>query len=248
MKTNALVCLSMITLGACGGDDLAPGELSVAVYGEDFIEEGIPAAEMVDGWAIAFDRFEIEIGAITAASGDAAAALTIDDPVVVDLAEASGGAGTTLGAAEVPGGAYDRVSYRIATVEVQGSATRDDVTKTFNWIFDTPTRYSDCEGTAVIDGAPARLELTIHGDHLFYDDLVSSEPNVAFDLIAAADDLGDGDGAITEAELAATDITTEDRYQVGNFDISDLWSFIDQQVSTLGHIDGEGHCAEAVRD
>ncbi|MEZ4472315.1 MAG: hypothetical protein R3F60_16270 [bacterium] len=64
---------------------------------------------------------------------------------------------------------------------------------------------------------------------------------MAFDLIAAAD--ADGDGLVTEAELAAVDISTQERYQVGSRPISDLWRFIEQQATTVGHIDGEGHCA-----
>lgn len=84
-------------------------------------------------------------------------------------------------------------------------------------------------------------EITIHGDHLFYDDLFSETPNVAFDLIAAADK--DGDGVITELELRKLDIRAQDRYQVGDLTaITDLWSFIEQQTTTLGHFNGEGHC------
>jgi hypothetical protein len=239
-RTAKISTALLIALAAACGDDFADGDLSISVYGEDFIEVGIPAGEMVDGWAVTFDRFDVDIGEIEAGE------LMVDEYQVIDLAAASGGEGTLLGSATVAGGGYDDVSYRIRRVEVDGSATLDDVTKTFSWVFDVPTTYAGCEGTAVVDGAPARLELTIHGDHLFYDDLVSSEPNVAFDLVAAAD--ADNDGAITEAELAAIDITGQERYQVGNFDVEDLWGFIDQQVSTLGHIDGEGHCGEAIRE
>lgn len=238
MTKTALTLSFLLITSACG--DFADGELSIAVYGEDFIEVGIPAGEMVDGWAVTFDRFDVDIGEVVA--GELAAA----DYRVVDLSTDSGGAGTELASATVTGGAYDDVTYRIRSVELDGSATLDGETKTFSWVFDVPTRYSECEGTAVVDGAAARLELTIHGDHLFYDDLVSSVPNVAFDLVAAAD--ADDDGEVTEAELAAVDITTEERYQVGNFDVSDLWSFIEHQVGTIGHIDGEGHCGRAVRE
>ena len=65
-------------------------------------------------------------------------------------------------------------------------------------------------------------------------------PNVAFDLIAASD--ANADGAVTQEELAAVDITAEARYQVGSHDIKDLWSFIAYQATTVGHINGEGHC------
>ena len=60
------------------------------------------------------------------------------------------------------------------------------------------------------------------------------------DLVAAAD--ADADGVITQVELAALDITTQARYQVGSRDITDLWGYISAQTATVGHIDGEGHC------
>jgi hypothetical protein len=97
----------------------------------------------------------------------------------------------------------------------------------------------------VSGGAEARVELTIHGDHLFYDDLFSSEPSVRFDLIADADRNGDWD--ISQEELLAVDLRPLPNYQVGSTDIVDLWRFIEQQTTTLGHIDGEGHC-EATRE
>lgn len=271
LRTIALAFVSC--LAACGGDDGGePGTLTVAIYGEELIEEGIPADVFVDGWSVEFDRFLVRVGEVSAAAGQDDSA--IDEPGyrVFDLARPSGGAGFEVISAEVPGGAYDHISYRIAggaeasagnasaddvtlmtdgglAVYAEGTARKGEVEKRFAWPFSSPTRYSHCAGTAVIDGDAARTVLTIHADHLFYDDLVSSEPGVAFDLIAAADDEGDGDGEITPDELAAVDITGEDRYQVGNqTEVEDLWAFIDAQTATLGHIDGEGHCDEAVRE
>ncbi len=108
-------------------------------------------------------------------------------------------------------------------------------------VFDTDTTYVNCETDQKLeDGGQATSQITIHADHLFYDDLVSDDPNVAFDLVASADT--DGDGNVTEAELAALDISGEDRYQVGDLPVTDLWGFISAQTKTLGHIDGEGHC------
>jgi hypothetical protein len=86
------------------------------------------------------------------------------------------------------------------------------------------------------------VQLTIHGDHLFYDDLVAEEPFVSFDLVASADK--DADNAITQAEIEATSITAPSRYGTGSTGVAgNLWAFISFQTSTLGHIDGEGHCA-----
>jgi hypothetical protein len=112
---------------------------------------------------------------------------------------------------------------------------------TFAWAFDSDTLYSPCEiDTELAADGEASAQITIHADHLFYDDLDSSTPDVAFDLIAASD--ANADGAVTQEELAAVDITAEARYQVGSHDIKDLWSFIAYQATTVGHINGEGHC------
>jgi hypothetical protein len=270
----ACLALTVLVLPACGGDDdgAASGTLSVTVYGEEFIEEGIPADAFVDGWAIDFDRFLVSIGEVTAAVGEDDPSLSDDSYRIFDLAQSSGGEGFEVASGEVDGGGYDHVGFRIApgtdpaagnasaddvtlmadggyALYVEGTATREEEEKTFAWGFAGATRYGHCEGTAEVDGDTASTQITVHADHLFYDDLVSSEPNVAFDLVAAADDVGDADGDVTQDELAAVDITSEERYQVGNnTEVTDLWAFIDFQVSTVGHIDGEGHCEEAVRE
>jgi hypothetical protein len=254
------------------GDNLRDdsGTLDIAIYGEAFIEDGIPADVFADGWAVHFDSFLVSVGDITAGSaGDDRP--TLADPTyrIFDLSQSSGGSGFVVISEAVPGGAYDDVSYRIGgsssavagnasaedvvfmnqrgySMYVVGVATRGDEMRTFAWGFTTATAYQRCQSVAVVDGAPASSVLTIHADHLFYDDLVSEEPGVRFDAIAAAD--SDGDGDITTAELTAVDITGFERYQVGSFDVEDLWTFIDHQGSTVGHIDGEGHCAITERD
>ena len=270
MRTR-LASLALATLAAaCGDDGAAPGTLSVTIYGEEFIEEGIPAETFTDGWAVDFERFLISVGEVTAAVGEDDPSIDAAGYQIFDLAQGSDGEGFLVASGDVPGGGYDHVAYRVGADEdaeagnaspddvilmtgggyalyVEGTATRDDETMTFAWAFTGATSYSHCEGTAEVDGGEASTQITIHADHLFYDDLVSSEPNVAFDLVASADE--DGDGDVTQAELAAIDITGEERYQVGNNDdVTDLWTFIDFQVSSVGHIDGEGHCEDAVRE
>ncbi len=253
MKKIASV-LVLAVVGCGGGDDLAPGTLEISVYGEEFVEAGIPADAFSDGWSVTFDRFLVSLGDVSAAAGHEAPALVESDYREFDLAQPSGGAGQLVVSAEVPGGVYDHVGYRIApatpggnAVYIEGTATKGTVSKTFAWGFAKPTTYAHCEGTAVVDGGTATTQITIHADHLFYDDLVAPEPNLAFDLIARADDEGDADGVVTPAELEAVDITAEEHYQVGNFDVTNLWDFIDHQVSTIGHIDGEGHCEDVTR-
>jgi len=58
------------TLGSWGLSALllacssASGTVEVTAYGEEFIEEGIPAAEVDDGWNITFSRFEVTLAEV----------------------------------------------------------------------------------------------------------------------------------------------------------------------------------------
>jgi hypothetical protein len=251
----------VLTTFASAGCDTAEGEgtLRVSIYGESFIEDEIPADVFVDGWRVELTRFLVAVDDVDA-DGEPVAGQH-----VFDLSQSSGGDGHDLATLAIPAGTVETLSYRIAptgadavlgnateadlatmrdggwSIFVEGSASKGADTKTFAWGFTTTTRYSPCEtNQALTDGGMATSQITIHADHLFYDDLDSEEPNVAFDLVAAAD--ADTDGVVTTDELAAIDITGEDRYQVGSRDIADLQGFIAAQTSTLGHIDGEGHC------
>ncbi len=221
MIRSCMFAFASLTLAAgCGGGS---GTWEVRVYGESFIEDGIPADETVDGWSITFDTFEVR---------------------VLDVV------GQLVGSTDAAQGTVESVDWRIAPdgdddcgVKVVGSANDGTVTKFFDWCFSSDVTYVGCETSATIAGdAPGLSQLTVHGDHLFFDDLVSDEPNVAFDLLAAADDAGNADGYVDRSELEATDITGEDRYQVGSADIDDLWGFVAAQAEMVGHIDGEGHC------
>ena len=93
---------------------------------------------------------------------------------------------------------------------------------------------------ALEDGGTATIQLTIHSDHLFYDSAVSSDPVLRFAEIALAD--ADGDDAVTQAELAAFSLNTLATHGVGSLDIDNMWDYIHHMTTTLGHIDGEGHC------
>lgn len=266
LKSTALI-LASLSLLACGSK---PGPLQVTIYGEEFIEEGIPADEFSDGWKLTFTKFLVSLGDVSAANQHDAPAILDSTYRIFDLTRPSSGNGHNVLSAEVPGGTYNHVGYRIAPppagailgnavaadldrlrqggfgLYVEGTAMKGTTTKTIRWGFTGKTRYGECHSTAVIDGGSAKSQITIHADHLLYDDLFSSEPNVSFELVASAD--RNGDGEVTQAELAAVDISTQARYQVGSTGIRDLWSFISYQTATVGHIDGEGHCEQAIRE
>ncbi|WP_428264643.1 hypothetical protein [Haliangium sp.] len=271
----SLVLGCVATAGACTGmDGFMPGALDVTVYGEQFVEQGIPAEAFADGWTLRFDTFLVSLGEISAGGVfDDEPGMRAPEYLVFDLARPSAGAGFFVHSDMVPGGRYDDVEFRVAptpsaragnvsadevgfmveqgfSVYAAGVATRGQIEKTFAWGFQVPTRYQGCRSLAVVDGGRAATVLTLHADHLFYDDLISAEPDVRFDALAAADDAGDGDGdgEISAAELSAVDISGFERYQVGSFPVTDLWAFLEHQVGTLGHIDGEGHCERSTRE
>lgn len=252
--------LAMAALLLCACDDAPAGEgtLRVTAWGEDFIEQGIPADAFVDGWSVTFDAFVVSLDAIDAQG------VSLPGTYVLDLSQPSGGAGQVLGPLSVPAGETPALSWSLsaatgdaitdvdgkvldamvgagASIWARGVATRGDEVKTFDWALDISSRYVECDtGVPLEENQSADAVLTVHADHLFYDDLDSEEPNVAFDLIAAAD--SDGDGAVTIEELKAQSLAGQTRYQVGGRDIDDLHAFIVEKARTVGHINGEGHC------
>ena len=138
-----------------------------------------------------------------------------------------------------------------ASVYAAGSATKGGVTKTFKWLFTKPTLLAGCGGekdgrealgAVVTSGNVDQIQLTIHGDHLFYDDLQSPAAELRFDAIAAAD--ADADGEVTLDELRAVKLSdlTAGPYGTGSADVDDLGAFVEALSETVGHFRGEGEC------
>lgn len=138
---------------------------------------------------------------------------------------------------------------------VDATATKGAVTKAFKWGFKTNTLYARCkgelsgketDGVVVTNGGTDTVQLTIHGDHLYYDDLQSPSAKIRFDNIANAD--ANGDGEITLEELAAVDLADRTKIPVGPYGtgnaahINDLRAFVEELSQTLGHFRGEGEC------
>lgn len=270
MLRTTLIASSLFAV-ACGTDSLGEGSITSTVYGEAFIEEGIPAEEFSDGWTVQFEKFLISVGRpLTTGERE----VGDDGFYLVDLAQPSGGEGYQLATYGAPGGFYDHHGYQIApaaaaigvnvgeadasamraggySMWVRGSATDGAQIKTFDWPLSLSLAYADCEMGQRIDGQDLVMQSTIHADHLFYDDAVSPEPALAFQLIANADgaDGSQPDDAITLDELAALDLRTQARYQVGSQTapdgaaITNFRQYLELQATTLGHINGEGHCA-----
>jgi hypothetical protein len=152
----------------------------------------------------------------------------------------------------------ERMNAQGWSVYVEGSATKGTVTKTFRWGFSTNTLYERCteedlgDGVTVPKGGKETVQLTIHGDHLFFDDLQSPDAKMRFDAIAAADSTGivGPDGEVTLEELGLVDLTTLPANQYGTGgagSVRTLRDFVTSLVRTAGHYRGEGECSPRVR-
>jgi len=142
-----------------------------------------------------------------------------------------------------------------ATVHVEGTATSPTgAQKTFSWSFGTPTFFEGChgeqdgkevDGVLVTNGGTQNVELTVHGDHLFYDDLQSEEAVPRFQALADAD--ANDDGLITLQELDQVPLYTipveKGSYGTGALgNVNTLGDYERTLSRTIGHYRGEGSC------
>lgn len=222
------------------------GTWTVDTWGEDYIETGIPAAEFSDGCSVTFSSFEVEIteGQLLDGNGDAVADL---EPARVDLVPVGP---HDLGSVEVPAGTYTTARFVIApdasdSVHVAGELScgegEEAETVAFDWSFSTTTTYL-CEPDAltVPSAGEVTTELTVHGDHLFYDTLEADDAVLQGWPIVNAD--ADADGSVTLDELEAVSLAPLG-YSVGQYsEVEDLAAFVRHLTQTVGHVDGEGHC------
>jgi len=142
-----------------------------------------------------------------------------------------------------------------ASVHIEAVARSGAVEKRLDWTFSIATAYRSCkgekdgketEGVLVTNGGADTVELTIHGDHFFYDDLQAATAVLRFDPIAAAD--ADADGQVTLEEVAAVELVDipEGSYGTGSAgNINDLGAFVAALSRTLGHFRGEGECVSS---
>ncbi len=246
--------LPLFALSACGG-----GEWTAETWGESYIEEGIPAADFVDGCSVVYDSFLLAMGDVALLDGDGVEVGVVEGQQVFEMV----GAGPhVVGSAEVPSThyAYARFAISPASGAVAGNATEAQVTelgtlsirvkgtltcggeaKTFDWSFATDTTYNcEPEDLTIPAGGEDGTQFTIHGDHLFYDGLENPDAEVRGQAIFDAD--GDHDGVIESVELDDIEVS-QLGYEVGRFSaVTTLRHFVGALTQTLGHVDGEGHC------
>jgi hypothetical protein len=273
----AALSLTAASLLACSSE--GTGNVSVATWGEEYIEETIPASVFADGWTVKYSKFLVTFSEVKVLDGTSAVA-ALPRPIVVNhvtpgvkaLASFPGletgrygveyAIGPVADALLLPGvDAADFATMKANgwSLWIAGTASKGGVTKTFSWGFSTDTKLVDCEGelngktelgTVVTSGGTDAIELTIHGDHLFYDDLQDPAAKTRFQHLADADvgvNGAAGDGVITQEELAAVklvDIPTEKgKFGIGGASsVKDLGAFVAFLSRTIGHFRGEGEC------
>jgi len=254
------------------------GTAAFTTWGEEYIEQEIPASAVEDGWIIKYETFLVALHDVTVSEGESGAfAARMSESKIFDMHKP--GVKPVITFKDLPGKPYTHVSYRIGPataasvpsegateadkqrmvgggfgVYVTGTLTKGAVTKSFKWGFTTNTLYDRCEGevsgkktagVVVTNGGTDTAEITIHGDHLFYDDLQSPEAKVRVGNIADADE--NGDGEVTLEELAAVKLVDISRdkgtYGTGSAaDVNELRAFVSALSRTVGHFRGEGEC------
>lgn len=146
---------------------------------------------------------------------------------------------------------------------IEGVASDGTVSLPFSFGFTDAIRAYDCEsgidGTAGALGRPGgvtEVDLTIHLDHFFLDSIASPAPSMRFEPLAAR---AGADGLLTLDDLLAVPVTDiRDRqgdfiavdgkvlvYDPGPFPLDanrSLASYVAANATTVGHLDGEGHC------
>ncbi|MBK8997058.1 MAG: hypothetical protein IPM35_15100 [Myxococcales bacterium] len=136
-------------------------------------------------------------------------------------------------------------------VYFEATAKKGTLEKSLSWGFTQKTTYKECKGdldgkethgAVVTNGGTDTIELTLHGDHPYYDDLASPDAVLRFAPISAAD--SPEDGVVGLDELAKVKLSTipDGTYGVGAANIDDLGAFVIALASTIGHFRGEGEC------
>lgn len=239
---RSLWALSLLLVG-CG-----EGTWQLNVWGEDYIATGIPVEIFADGCSVVFTDFRLPLQTTALLDGNGEALATQTLNVRYQLVGRGPQVVTSL---VQPAGRYPVVEVVTGPVtsaqdsgplEVAGVLSCGARQASFAWQFETVTTYRcEPENLMIPNQGDATTELTVHGDHLFYDSLEDPEAAVRGEPLLNADH--DEDGVLTQAELEATSLA-QIGYDVGRYDgVVNLWQFVSVLTQTIGHVDGEGHCA-----
>ncbi|MGC4087667.1 MAG: hypothetical protein QM756_07180 [Polyangiaceae bacterium] len=269
---------------ACGSSNPTgsggTGTAHFTTWGEEYIEDGIPAdpegqTGFIDGWSVKYEKFLVNFQNIRVATTAGKVAAEFPGSLLFDNTQPDVKAIKEF--ADLPAQAYTDVSYEIApvtttselsdsasaadkalmlaggySVYVAGTARKDAASLHFAWGFAIGTHYAGCHseqdgkdqlGIVVTNNASLEVQLTTHGDHLFYDRLqaddVAQKTSLRFDSLAAAD--ADADGELTLEELDAKVLDVK-LYNPSGLDAATQGAFVSALARTIGHFRGEGEC------
>ena len=260
----------LVLLTGCGG----VGQVSVTTWGEEFIEQEIPSTVFADGHSVRYSKFLVVVRDFVLAKKTGERGASQSTPFVVDVARP--GPTTLLEFEGVDALKYDQVSYRIGpaddavgvgevseadlasmrghSLRVEGTVTNGVVSKRFAWTFSQSTHYVDCsnldygEGVTVPSGARETVQLTMHGDHLWYDGLSADDAQVRGAAIIAADANDDGEVSLAELEAVLLTSLPLDQYDTTSAaGVKTLADFLETLSRTVGHFRGEGDCTATSR-
>jgi hypothetical protein len=136
---------------------------------------------------------------------------------------------------------------------VEATANKGDISKHYTWGFTIATNYEECHseqdgkdeaGIVVTNNATITVQLTTHGDHLYYDRLQASpdpavKTSLRFDDLAKADKDDDGELTLDELDAALLDVRL---YDPSGLDAATQGAFVTSLARTIGHFRGEGEC------
>jgi hypothetical protein len=247
--------VALLTLTGC-----SQATWTLTTWGEDYVEQGIPAADFEDGCEVVYDEFLIVLSNPALRNGDG-------DPVsqlpVSRLFDLSQPGPHEVGSSVVRATTYARANVQVAPLleqTVVGNATEAQLGRMeslslvvsgtvtcgadaveFAWAYDTETMYECQPELTLADGGEGTTEFTVHGDHLFYDGLENPDALLRGQAVVDAD--ANDDGAVSRAELSGVQVAPLGLYDVGSYsDVVTLDDFIELLTQTVGHVDGEGHC------
>ncbi|MFZ5439142.1 MAG: hypothetical protein ACOZQL_03995 [Myxococcota bacterium] len=268
---------SMLLLAGVFASCSGSGTLSLTTWGEAFIEQEIPSSEFEDGYSVRYTKFIVSFHDFTLATKTGTKGPTQKAPYLVDVTKRgpvelekfesvpalkydavsyaiAPASADSVGVGAIASADVEAMKMGGWSMWVEGTLSKAGVTKSFSWKFELTTHYENCtnpdfgEGATVPTGGTETVELTNHGDHLWYDDLQSPEAKLRGTAVASAD--ADMDGVITQAELANVQLTTLPLGQYGTAGAGGVKTLADFQralVRSIGHYRGEGECEARAR-
>jgi hypothetical protein len=128
-------------------------------------------------------------------------------------------------------------------------------TLTLEWLVPAKTSFGPCEldgvpGFSLSAGSTQTVAATLHGDHLTFNGFPEGDEGGVLRLVQWLADCDlNVDGAVTRDELEAIPPSAlaelDARFQLGGSPIQPLdsmWTYVVAQLSTQGHMNGEGEC------